>query len=138
MLCLVFGRKIDSSFKAIKHSKAFITRLSVSDFQNILITHKNKNTFTLVDVREKWEINIANISAVCPAINLPLSEKRVWDHKIDELLDKELKVICLCHHGVRSMQMCHYLKQAGFEDVCNVEGGIEQYAREIDSSIPKY
>jgi rhodanese-related sulfurtransferase len=43
----------------------------------------------------------------------------------------------MCHHGVRSAQMCHWLSQQGFSQLYNLTGGIDAYAL-IDSNIPRY
>jgi rhodanese-related sulfurtransferase len=52
-------------------------------------------------------------------------------------LDQEKETVCLCHHGVRSMQASQWLLQQGFTNVKNVTGGIAAMAR-IDPAVPEY
>jgi rhodanese-related sulfurtransferase len=44
----------------------------------------------------------------------------------------------MCHHGMRSAQMCQWLTQQGFTNVKNIVGGIDAYSVGVDSSIPRY
>jgi rhodanese-related sulfurtransferase len=89
----------------------------------------------LIDVREPEELAIAQIAGF---VNLPLSQFADWSGGIQARFDADAETIVLCHHGVRSAQMCSWLHQQGFSRVRNVVGGIEQYAAKVDSSIPRY
>ncbi|MBF2000757.1 MAG: rhodanese-related sulfurtransferase [Synechococcales cyanobacterium C42_A2020_086] len=89
----------------------------------------------LIDVREPEELAIAQIDGF---MNLPLSQFAVWSEQIQTHLDPTAETIVLCHHGIRSAQMCQWLQQQGFTQVRNVVGGIEAYAVEVDSTIPRY
>ena len=51
---------------------------------------------------------------------------------------QEIPVYVLCHHGNRSMQVTGWLIQQGFKNVINVSGGIDAYARAVDSSVGFY
>jgi rhodanese-related sulfurtransferase len=55
-----------------------------------------------------------------------------------EELDPEQAIVCICHHGARSMQVGAFLERAGFEQVVNLTGGIHAWAMQIDSSMPTY
>jgi rhodanese-related sulfurtransferase len=44
----------------------------------------------------------------------------------------------LCHHGSRSMQVTMWLAQQGYKNIFNVRGGIDEYARSVDSSVGFY
>ena len=89
----------------------------------------------LLDVREPVEINAAHITPngfelVCiPMGSLParLSE-----------LDPSRPTACLCHHGIRSHRVAAFLAANNFEQVANVAGGIDAWARELDTSIARY
>ena len=87
--------------------------------------------FQLLDIREEWERNLVKIdgSLFIPMDQLPL--------RIAEL-DKIDKIVIYCHTGVRSAAVTAYLMGQGFEDVNNMAGGIDAWAREIDSSLPLY
>ncbi|MBT8085223.1 MAG: sulfurtransferase [Woeseia sp.] len=85
----------------------------------------------LLDVRESWEIEIAAIDgAVC----IPMGEVPL---RLDEL-DPMLPIAVLCHAGHRSAQVAALLDQSGFVTVVNIEGGIDAWAQDIDSAIPRY
>ena len=89
----------------------------------------------LVDVREKSELDIASIEGF---INLPLSEYESWQLDIHDRLDRETETLVLCHHGMRSAQMGHWLLSQGFTNVKNISGGIDAYSIQVDHSIAQY
>jgi rhodanese-related sulfurtransferase len=53
-------------------------------------------------------------------------------------LDKEIPIVCICHHGVRSMQVGRFLEQQGFEQIINLTGGIHAWATQVDSTMQTY
>ena len=53
-------------------------------------------------------------------------------------LDEDRPIACLCHHGMRSLQVAHFLEQNGFTDIANVTGGIDLWSAERDPSVPRY
>jgi monothiol glutaredoxin len=44
----------------------------------------------------------------------------------------------ICHTGQRSNVVGEHFRRQGFTAISNVAGGIDAWAREIDSSIPLY
>ena len=84
----------------------------------------------LVDVREGWELNICKIPQ---AVNIPLS---TIPNAADKL-DKSRPVVTICHHGMRSAQAGSYLSQRGYE-VHNLTGGIDAWARTVDTTMETY
>ena len=89
----------------------------------------------LLDVRERNEAGLAFIEGF---ELLPLSEFSVWSKQILVRLNPEAETIVMCHHGMRSAQLCQWLIQNGFTNVKNVSGGIDVYSYLVDSSIPRY
>ena len=89
----------------------------------------------LIDVREPEEVAIAAIEGFTI---LPLSQFAQWSGEIKTRFNPEIKTIVICHHGIRSAQMCQWLLNNGFPEVRNVSGGIDAYSLGIDSSIPRY
>ncbi|MBE9228136.1 rhodanese-related sulfurtransferase [Phormidium sp. LEGE 05292] len=89
----------------------------------------------LVDVREPQEIAIANLAGFQ---NLPLSEFNTWSEDIQNRLNPDAETLVLCHHGVRSAQMCQWLISQGFTNVKNIVGGIDAYSIVVDRSVPQY
>ncbi len=88
-----------------------------------------------VDVREPQELELAQIDGFQ---NLPLSAFGEWSSQILTILDPEKETLVLCHHGMRSAQMCHWLMQQGFINVKNVAGGIDAYSVLVDPTVPRY
>ena len=89
----------------------------------------------LVDVREPEEIAIANLAGFQ---NFPLSEFNSWSEDIQNRLNPDAETLVLCHHGVRSAQMCQWLITQGFSNVKNIVGGIHAYSMVVDRNVPRY
>lgn len=85
----------------------------------------------LVDVREEAELQIVQLPQTkhLPMPLLPL--------RMSELPDNQ-PLVLICHHGVRSHQSALYLLNAGFEEVHSLKGGIDAWAEQIDSTLPRY
>jgi adenylyltransferase/sulfurtransferase len=90
-----------------------------------------REPFTLIDVREPWEYEIAQIagSRLIPLGELP--------ERITEL-PREGVLVIQCHSGVRSEEGARLLQTAGFANVYNLEGGIEAWSRDVDRTVPRY
>jgi rhodanese-related sulfurtransferase len=91
-----------------------------------------KDAFTLLDVREPWEIETANIAG---AKLMPMGDVPSRAH---QELDPEDHVIVICHHGVRSMNVTAWLRQQGFEKAQSMRGGIDAWSRLVDPKVPVY
>jgi adenylyltransferase/sulfurtransferase len=90
-----------------------------------------RESFQLVDVREPFEHEIANIDS---AQLIPLGELA---DRLSEL-DRNRLTIVHCHSGMRSAQAVRLMREAGFAKVFNLEGGIAKWSDEIDADIAKY
>jgi rhodanese-related sulfurtransferase len=110
-----------------------LTQISVEDLAARLAA--GDPTIQLVDVREPQELAIASIPGF---VNLPLSEFADWNQQIFTMLNPEAETLVLCHHGVRSAQMCQWLVAQGFTNVKNISGGIAAYSQLVDPTIPQY
>jgi rhodanese-related sulfurtransferase len=88
--------------------------------------------FTLLDVREPWEFQTAQIDG---SKHIPMGEIPAC---FNQELDPEQHIVVICHHGVRSMNVTAWLRQQGFEKVQSLRGGIDRWSREVDSSVPLY
>jgi rhodanese-related sulfurtransferase len=85
----------------------------------------------LLDVREHWEFEFC---AIAGASLLPLAQVPAGYRE----LDPDREVVCICHHGMRSMNAANFLAQQGFGKVYNLTGGVHAWAREVDPSMPTY
>ena len=106
--------------------------ISVEELAQML---ENNKTLQFIDVREPEEVEIAFIEGF---EILSFSQFQEWAEKINIRFDSEVETIVMCHHGVRSAQMCQWLTNQGFTNVKNVAGGIDAYAIRIDPSISRY
>jgi len=92
---------------------------------------KEDQGVTVLDVREPWEVAIC---AIAGSINVPLS---TLPQNLSRLPEQGPLVV-LCHHGMRSMQAVAWLRQNGFENATNLQGGIDAWARQVDTSMATY
>jgi rhodanese-related sulfurtransferase len=99
------------------------------------VMEKPSKSLQLIDVREYYEVEIAAIPGFSV---LPLSEFAQWSEVLHARFEAETRTIVMCHHGIRSAQMCQWLMTQGFTDVANVTGGIDAYSRFVDPTIPRY
>ena len=85
----------------------------------------------LLDVREKWEFTTCSIegSTLIPMNTIPA--------RIEEL-EEDAEIVCICHHGARSMAVAAFLERNGFGKVTNLTGGIHAWAVQVDGAMPKY
>ncbi len=92
----------------------------------------NDEPFLLLDVRETFETHISSLDGtVIPLDQLP--------DRVDEIKEKaHEEVIVLCRSGSRSAKAQKFLLENGFENVKNLKGGINEWARVIDTSLPTY
>jgi len=89
--------------------------------------------FVLLDCREAEEFAIARIEG---SQLLPMSELMVRVGELEAARDR--RIVVHCHHGGRSLQVTQWLRGRGFANVQNMAGGIDQWALEIDATLPRY
>lgn len=85
----------------------------------------------LLDVREPWEFQFCHIS---DSLTMPMN---TIPGRLSEL-NADLPIVCICHHGVRSMDVGQFLKQQGFTRVSNLTGGVHAWALQVDGTMPTY
>lgn len=85
----------------------------------------------LLDVREDDEVALCRLpdSVHIPMNLLPLRQNELPDN---------VPVVVYCHHGIRSLHSAMFLAQAGFETLYNLKGGIDAWACEVDTDMPRY
>ena len=96
---------------------------------------KDPDGLQLIDVREPEEVAIAVIEGFEV---LSLSQSQQWSSDISQRFDPHKETFVLCHHGMRSAQMCLWLVNNGFTNVKNITGGIAAYSTRVDNTIPEY
>jgi len=101
--------------------------ITVFEFDQLL---KAKEEFFLLDVRTEEEYQIVNLGG-----------KLLPDYDITSRyteLPKNKKILVLCHHGVRSLNVTNFLINKGFKSVFSVAGGIDKYTTEINNDLARY
>ncbi|MBE9146803.1 rhodanese-like domain-containing protein [Planktothrix mougeotii] len=111
-----------------------IPEINVKELDELLQTLPN-HQLQLIDVREPEEIEMAKIEGF---MNYPLSQYSQWSEQILVELDATEETLVLCHHGVRSAQMCQWLIRQGFTQVKNIIGGIDAYSIYVNPQVPRY
>lgn len=85
----------------------------------------------LLDVREDSELAICKIEG---ALHIPMGE---IPERADAL-PRDQQLIVLCHHGMRSLNVCQYLEARGFTNTINLAGGIHAWSVEVDPTMTRY
>ena len=106
-----------------------VPAISVHELKRKLDAHE---TIQLIDVREPFEFEIARIDG---SKLIPLGQLA---DRLAEVMKQNGQTVVHCHKGMRSAQAVQMLRQAGFANVYNLEGGIDAWANEIDPSVQKY
>jgi len=93
----------------------------------------SKADFLFVDCRDPDEFEFCRIEGTRL---LPIKQVAEWlpameAHKADH-------IVIHCHAGKRSMRLTEMLRQAGFDRVQSMKGGINAWSNEIDPKIPTY
>jgi len=87
----------------------------------------------LLDVRQPEEHELV---ALPDSTLIPLGQ---LVHRLGELESwKNEEIVVYCHHGIRSQQAISLMRQAGFTDLINLQGGIDAWSLEVDPSLPRY
>ena len=85
----------------------------------------------LLDVREPHELAISSIPN---AVNIPYGELA---SRMSEF-DTAQELIIFCRRGNRSLYALELLLGSGFRKLKNLEGGINEWAEDVDTSLPIY
>ncbi|MDZ7716336.1 MAG: rhodanese-like domain-containing protein [Balneolaceae bacterium] len=89
----------------------------------------------VLDVREPFEQYQSKLDYENSML-IPLGELADRLNEIES--KKKEEIVCLCRSGGRSAKACELLEEKGFENVANLKGGINKWAKEIDTSLPVY
>ncbi|MDE0556495.1 MAG: rhodanese-like domain-containing protein [Candidatus Poribacteria bacterium] len=108
--------------------ETYIPEISVQELKEKLDTDA---AVLLIDVREPSEYDLVHIEGawLIPLNTLP--------NQIGNI-PAEQEIVVYCHHGQRSLYAVDYLHENGFHDAKNLAGGIDQWAAEIDPTLPRY
>lgn len=94
--------------------------------------HEENQTFTLIDIRKPFEREQVKLD---DDLWIPMSE---IPEEFDQLREMAPPIILYCHHGQRSFQATKFVREQGIEETYSLAGGIDAWARSIDSDLPRY
>jgi rhodanese-related sulfurtransferase len=88
----------------------------------------------LIDVREPEEFAITRIegATLIPMRKIPATLQQLKAKAEDATL------IVFCHHGVRSLNVVHWLREQGVPTCQSMAGGIDAWSAVVDPSVPRY
>jgi molybdopterin/thiamine biosynthesis adenylyltransferase/rhodanese-related sulfurtransferase len=105
-----------------------VRTMSVQELHDRLVRREN---ICIIDVREPHEYAICNLGGIL----LPLGE---LESRIHEIPEADM-VVVHCHKGTRSAQAVHLLsKRYGLSNAVSLEGGIAQWALDIENTMQRY
>lgn len=107
-----------------------IPEMTVTELQTRL---EQNHPIVLVDVREPFEAEIADLPAVGQR-RIPVGE---FEGRLEEL-DPEAATVLYCRTGARSGWATQLLRDRGFEQAFNLKGGVMAWRKEIDPSLEAY
>lgn len=96
-----------------------------------LLADGSSKTPVLLDVREPWEYETCKING---SLSIPMN---TIPAQVDQL-DKDTPLVCICHHGARSMRVAYFLENHGYTQIINLTGGIHAWAQQVDPAMPTY
>jgi sulfur-carrier protein adenylyltransferase/sulfurtransferase len=118
------GLKTENIVENAQNTEGPLSEISVQE----LVKWKAQNIdFQLVDVREGYEYEAANIGGTLIPLN-------ILTNNLD-IISKEKPVVVHCKSGARSAKAIELLKSHGFTNLINLKGGILAYAKEIDANL---
>ncbi|MEQ8704043.1 MAG: molybdopterin-synthase adenylyltransferase MoeB [Phaeodactylibacter sp.] len=104
--------------------------IPVLTVQELDTWRRNGRAHQLIDVREPYEFEIANLGGQLIPLSVLAGQK-------DELA-KDRPVVIHCRSGQRSARAVQQLQEAGLHNLYNLEGGILAWAEQIDPALPTY
>jgi rhodanese-related sulfurtransferase len=120
-----------SSLLPMPMDSALPVEISGQEAQRLL-AEKGAN-LRLIDVRDPEEY------AVCRLPGAQLISLQVLPAEAPiKLPEKDADILLYCHHGMRSLRAAEYMRSVGYPNARSIAGGIDQWSREIDATIPRY
>lgn len=86
----------------------------------------------LIDVREPWEFETARVEG---SVLMPMGDVASRAH---QELDPNERLVIVCHHGQRSLNVAMWLRNQGFEQAQSLAGGIDAWSAMVDPAVGRY
>lgn len=97
----------------------------------VWLSEEGRQKPVLLDVREEWEYAHCRIEN---SVHVPMNA--VPRHLSD--WEQDAPIVAICHHGARSFQVALFLEQNGFQQVYNLSGGVDAWAKTVDPAMSTY
>ena len=114
-------------FKIDNPNAPRVGQMSVGELQTLI---RSREPFEFMDVRTVEEREKATIAG-----STLMDDEQAARL---ETLDRDTKIVFLCHHGSRSQQAADHFAALGFTNLHNVAGGIDGWSQEVDPDVPRY
>ncbi len=117
-----FGEKVN-----IQDTGIYLSPLQLQQW------YKDNEDFIIVDARNEYEHKVGKFRN---AVTLPIDNFREFPQVAAQQLQsyKGKKIVLYCTGGVRCEKASAYLRQEGFEQVYQIEGGIINYVNQFPNS----
>jgi rhodanese-related sulfurtransferase len=99
--------------------------------QELKTWREGGSDYVLLDVRQPEEIALASVPG---AVEIPMREVQLRVREIP----RGKPVVVMCHLGDRSSRIARFLVTDGYQEVYNLEGGIDAYALVVDQAVQRY
>jgi rhodanese-related sulfurtransferase len=123
------GLDVDEVVGFIKGSEEMEKDLEIAPREAAELLKQGK--IKLLDVRTPEEYAIASVSG-----SVLVDQSVAQD--ILQSWPKDTAIVTMCHHGMRSLDAAAYLRGHGFNNTKSMSGGIDAWALQVDSSVPRY
>lgn len=97
-----------------------------------IVSSPEREGIVLLDVREPAEYAVARIEG---SVLMPMGEV---PGRANQELDPDARIVAICHHGVRSMNVAVWLRNQGFEKAQSLRGGIDAWSALMDPTVARY
>ena len=104
--------------------------IEISPAESVALVKEGKAR--IIDVREPWEFAPAHIEG---SLLMPMGEVPA---RANSELDPDERLLLMCHHGIRSMNVTVWLRNQGFDQAQSIRGGIDAWSAEVDPAVPRY
>jgi UPF0176 protein len=97
--------------------------------EQLLKFYENKKDFVIVDARNWYESKIGKFkNAITPQI----THFREWPKVVDSLKEyKDKTIVTYCTGGIRCEKASAYMREQGFNDIYQIDGGILNYIQQF-------
>ena len=118
-------------------------KISIEMFAEIYKADREGGKWCLVDCRNETQFGIVHLK---DAINIPIKKAKRDPSQIYDLAAEHETVYIMCRRGIDSKDLTDHLLQAAETGptasargmIVNVEGGISQWSKKIDNTVPYY